>query len=242
MSMKLLQKKEIISTNNEKIKKYKKLLLKKYRDQTNMFIVEGDHLVAEAQKAQLIHEILTTDLQKNGTKVNPQILKSLSTTQTIPTIIAVCFKPPIKKIGQKVVVLSDVQDPGNVGTLIRTSVAFNYDDIIISGVDVFNPKVIRSSQGAIFKINIIQTDDVSKFFENFQVIGAVLDKNAKKYDKIHIKTPFMIVLGNEGNGLGQSIIEKLNQKIYIPIHFESLNVASAGAILLNAYQHIKDGD
>lgn len=231
---------EITAVNNEKIKQYRKLLNKKYRDKTNMFLVEGTHLVEEAQKAKLIHEILTSDVTKIGKLVSEKVLKSLSATQTTPSIVAICYKPKIKKLGKKVVALGDVQDPGNVGTLIRTSAAFNYDDIIISGVDVFNPKVIRASQGAIFKINIVQTDDISKYFQNFHVIGAVIDKEAKQYNQLQIKKPFMIVLGNEGNGLSNAIIEKLDEKVYIPIHFESLNVASAGAILLNAYQTIKD--
>ncbi len=238
--MDLNQTKIITSVSNEKIKNYRKLLQKKYRDETNLFIVEGFHLVEEAQKARLIHEIITSDFQQKGTLVSEHVLKVLTTTKTPQNIVAICRKPAVKKLGKRVLALSDVQDPGNVGTLIRTCVAFNYDDVIISGVDVFNPKVIRASQGAIFKINILQTNDVSKYFKNFHVVGAVVDTLAKNYQEINPKQPFMIVLGNEGQGISHEIIDKIDEMVYIPIHFESLNVASAGAILLNQYKKIND--
>lgn len=230
------QREIITSVSNSKIKNYRKLLQKKYRQQSDFFIVEGFHLVQEAQKANLIHEIITTDLNERGTLVSDNVLKSLTSTQTPQQIIAICRKPTIKPLGQKVLVLSDVQDPGNVGTLIRSSACFNYDGVLISGVDVFNPKVIRASQGTIFHINIIQTDDVSKYFKDYQTIGAVLNPLARHYQKVNVKPPFMLVLGNEGQGLSKQIIKQLDASVYIPIHFESLNVASAGAILLNEYQ------
>ena len=228
---------KITSLKNEKIKTYSKLLQKKYRDQNNMFIVEGYHLVNEAKKTNLIIEILTSDKNIKGTQVTPEIIKKISEAKTPQPVIAICKKPKLKKVGQRVLVLNKVQDPGNVGTLIRSAKAFGWDTVLVQGADIYSPKVIRSSQGAIFHINTIQIQDCEKMILGKNTVGAVLDPDAKSYkDYDGPKNNLWLILGNEGKGIESKIIKKLKHKIYIPISFESLNVASAGAILLNEYK------
>lgn len=226
----------IVSINNPKIKKYSKLLNKKYRDEFNMFIVEGFNMVKEAQDANLIIEVLTSDKKYEGTLVAPFVLKKLTDAINPQPILAICQKPEINNLGKRILALDNVQDPGNVGTLIRSAKAFGFSDVIVKGADVYSPKTLRSTQGAIFKINIVQNQDIIPFFENKQVIGGVLDKNAIKYSDLKLQEDFILVLGNEGHGISKEVIDKLTNKVYIPINFESLNVASAGAILLNEYK------
>lgn len=226
----------ITSINNQKIKEYSKLLKKKTRRELGMFIVEGYNMVSEALESNVVVEVLTSDEKQKGTLVAPFIIKKLTDAVTPQPIIAICKKPKDKQIGNRVLALDNVQDPGNVGTLIRTAKAFGFTDIVIKGADAYSPKTLRSSQGAIFGINIIQTQNIIPFFEDKQVIGALLDKDAKEYNKIKLQEDFVLVLGNEGNGISKEVINVLTDKVYIPIDFESLNVASAGAILLNEYK------
>ena len=221
---------------NKKIKDYKKLLQKKYRREFKLFLVEGDHLISEAKANGEVVDMMTMNPEKEGLILAPFIYKRLSETESPQDSIAVVKIPAPKEIGKRVLALDGVQDPGNVGTLIRTAVAFGFTDVIVKGADVYSAKAIRSSQGAIFKINVTQTKDISNFFEDKQVLGALLDKEASVYSDVKLKEEFILVLGNEGQGISEEVQEKLTDKVYIPIKFESLNVASAGAILLNEYK------
>ena len=224
----------ISSTNNTKIKEYTKLQQKKYRDKMGLFIVEGFHLVEEARKANIIVEVFSTD-ENQGEHVSREVIKKLSSTETPQPIVAICKKIKEKKISNKVLVLNQIQDPGNVGTLIRTAAAFGWSDVVVQGVDIYSPKVIRSSQGAFFKINVVQAKDLSLINEHTKV-GALLDKHARQYNEMKKINKIALILGNEGNGINEDVIRTLDYKVYIPIKFESLNVAQAGAILLNEYK------
>lgn len=224
----------ITSTQNTKIKDYAKLQVKKYRKILGQFLVEGFHLVEEAKKAGIVIETFATD-EKHGTLVSPEVISKLSSTETPQPIVAVCKKIEEKPLGNKVLVLNDIQDPGNVGTLIRTAAAFGWTDVVVQGVDIYSPKVIRSSQGAFFKINVVQTQNLD-LINDFPKVGALLDKDATTYTKYKASSKIALILGNEGNGIQQEVIDTLDHKVYIPIEFESLNVAQAGAILLNEYK------
>lgn len=228
----------ITSPANNKIKEYAKLLQKKYRDETGLFIVEGYHLVEEATKANIVKEVLTSDEKVKGTLVSPEVIAKLSSTETPQPIVAVCKKMHRELKGNRVLALDNIQDPGNVGTLIRTARAFSWDSVLVKGVDIYSPKVIRSSQGAFFSMNVIQTQDLTRSFDEYEVIGAILDKGAITYSNYIPNKKIILVLGNEGNGISKEVIAKLDKKVYIPIDFESLNVAQAGAILLNEYKKI----
>lgn len=226
----------ITSSANPKIKDYAKLLQKKYRDDTGLFIVEGYHLVEEALKAKIVKEVLTCDEKFDGTLVSKEVIAKLSSTETPQDVVAICKKVTKELKGNRVLALDNIQDPGNVGTLIRTARAFSWDAVLVKGVDIYSPKVIRSSQGAFFSMNVIQTQDLTRSFKEYEVVGAMLDKEATVYSSYKAASKVMLVLGNEGNGISGEVAKLLDKKVYIPIDFESLNVAQAGAILLNEYK------
>lgn len=155
----------IDSVDNKKIKNIRKLNQKKYRDETNEFLVEGIHLVKEAYKEGLLKEVILEeneeiDFKVDTTYVTYNVIKSISSLDTPYKIIGVCKKKEEKEINGNVLVLDGLQDPGNLGTIIRSAVAFNVDTIILSKdtVDLYNPKVVRSTQGMNFHINIIRRD------------------------------------------------------------------------------------
>lgn len=226
----------ITSTDNKRIKELAKLQIRKYRNKDTRFLVEGFHLVEEARKAGLLIEVFTTDESIEGTLVTKEVIKKLSSTETPQPVVGLVNKIHNKELGDRVLVLNNIQDPGNVGTLIRSASAFGFSGVLIQGVDFYNSKCVRSSQGALFHLPIIQTLDVRSHFKGYEVIGAVLDLEASIYNEVIPSDKFMLVLGNEGQGIELDVIEMLDKKVYIPINFESLNVASAGAILLNEYK------
>lgn len=234
----------IESLSNKKIKELNKLKTKKYRDQENLFLVEGYHLVSEAYNAGILKEVLVLKYNEVSFDCNiiyttEEILKYLSDVDTPQNIIGVCKKIDNNKIGKKIVILDDIQDPGNLGTIIRSSVAFNFDTIILSNnsVDLYNPKVIRSTQGMLFKVNIIRCD-LSEIIPNLKKDGyrvlatKVTDgKDVKTLEKLE---KLCIIMGNEGNGVSDKILSLADDFIYIKMNdaCESLNVGVATSILL----------
>ena len=234
----------ITSLDNKKIKNLSRLLLKKYRDEENMFLVEGEHLVEEAYRAGVLLEVVQTEDYSNSFNVNTtyvtyDVIKKLSNTQNPQKIIGVCRKLDEKEIGSKIVILEDLQDPGNLGTIIRSSVAFNVDTIVVSNntVDIYNDKVLRSSEGMLFHINIIKRD-IDTFIDElhndgYLVYGTKVDggTNLKEVNKV-IKTA--IVMGNEGAGVKDTTLDKCDNYIYIPMNSncESLNVGVATSIIM----------
>ena len=154
----------ITSVDNEKIKDLKKLNNKKYRDDKNLFLIEGEHLILEAQKSGFLKEIYTTNLNFFSTintyYVTDKVMKSISNLDNPTNMIGVCFKKDDVLKGDKIVYLDNIQDPGNLGTIIRSCVAFNIDTLILSNdtCDLYNSKVIRATQGLLFNLNIIYGD------------------------------------------------------------------------------------
>ena len=208
------------------------------------FLIEGEHLVEEAEKSGVLEKIIlleNSEYHSNLEKiyVSKSVMKKLSSLDTPPNIIGVCKMLSRKELGKKVLLLDDIQDPGNLGTIIRSSVAFNVDSIVMSlnTVDLYNPKVIRSTQGMIFKINLIK-DDLG------QVIKKLKSKNIPIYTtnvnggenikNINSTDSYGLIMGNEGNGVKDEISTLADRKIYIPMNskVESLNVSVAASILL----------
>lgn len=232
------------SIENDKIKEIKKLHQTKYRNMTNTFLVEGEHLVNEAYKHNLIKELIVEEtssftLDVPTIKVSENIIKHLSELETPQKMMAVCYKKDAKPIGNKVLMLDQIQDPGNLGTIIRSAVAFNIDTVILSSdtVDMYNSKVLRASQGMIFNLNIISADletmiDYLKK-QGHMIYGTRVDqgKNIKKIEKTE---KFVIIVGNEGNGVKQEILSLCDNYIYIKTNdnCESLNVGVAASIIL----------
>ena len=234
----------ITSVNNNHIKELCRLKEKKYRDITGLFLVEGEHLVSEAIKNNLIKEVIvldkkTFDYDDEITYVSDSIMKKLSSMDSYPNVIGVCYKRKEENIGNRVLILEDIQDPGNLGTIVRTAVAFDIDTIILSPktVDLYNSKVIRSTQGMIFRINIITreltpTIDMLKK-DNYLILGTNV-RNGVNIKNINIPNKFALIIGNEGNGMSNDISLLCNKNVYIKINerVESLNAAVAASILL----------
>ncbi|MEG0367497.1 MAG: RNA methyltransferase, partial [Coprobacillus sp.] len=152
----------ITSLQNETIKEIMKLKQKKYRDETGLFLIEGFHLVEEAIKHGCVEKIITTlndSFLEETIYITPQIMDKLAFTKTPQPIMAVCKKILRHQVvhdGKRYLLLDRVQDPGNVGTMMRTALAFGYDQIIMSEdcVDLYNDKVIRATQGALFQMPV----------------------------------------------------------------------------------------
>jgi TrmH family RNA methyltransferase len=240
-----LNMKEISSVNNEYIKSLHKLKEKKNRIQEKKFLIEGFHLVEEAYKANKLIQILTTQYVSKFESieqiiVSEPIIEKLSFTKNPQGIIGVCKMSSNNEIkGSKILLLDNVNDPGNLGTLIRSSLGFYIDTIVLSEdcVDLYNDKTIRATQGAMFNINIIVADlknviDVLQK-QNIKVIGTSLQssKNLKEIEKID---KYAILLGNEANGVKAELLEKTNFNVRIEMNnkLESLNVSVAGSIIM----------
>lgn len=236
---------EIISSlENKKIKEISKLRQKKYRDIENKFIVEGKHLVDEAEKARVLLYVLQTedyvsDLDVPVIYVTYDVIKKLSDAITPQKIIGVCKRLEKKEIGNKVLILDDIQDPGNLGTIIRSSLAFNIDTIILSNnsVDIYNEKVLRATEGMIFHLNIIRSDIKEEIKElkkdNYVIYGTKVTNGVNVRD-VNKVSKYALVMGNEGNGVKEDILELCDVYLYIPMALgvESLNVGVATSIIL----------
>lgn len=234
----------ITSLNNPTIKEISKLKNKKYRDLTNTYLVEGEHLVEEAYKNNLLIKIILLedticnyDIEK--IYVTKEVMKKLTELDTPNKIIGIVKKNTPLPIGNKILILDNIQDPGNLGTIIRSSVAFDIDTIVLSPntVDIYNPKVIRSTQGMIFYANII-TLELKEFIneiktKNYTIFGTNV-RNGKNIKEITLPEKFALVLGNEGQGVSKEIESLCDDNIYIKMSSkcESLNVSVATSILL----------
>lgn len=231
----------ITSVENKKIKEIAKLNNRKYRKETGLFIVEGEHLVEEADKYNLLERVysLNETSYPNSEVVSENVMRKLSNLDTIPNIIGVCKFKEEKEIGNKLLILDDVQDPGNLGTIIRSAVAFDIDTIVLSKetVDLYNPKVIRATQGMIFNMNIITRDLVSFIFDlkdnNYKIYSTNV-VNGKEIKMLEKQTKYAIIMGSEGQGVKKEIEDMSDENIYIKMNplCESLNVGVATSIIL----------
>ncbi len=227
---------KIESLSNAKVKNWNKLKEKKYRDEAGLFLIEGDHLIKEALKKQMVVSTIGLNETYDYT-VNPEILKKLSSQKSGTKEIAVVKKIEEKKVeGDKILILDNIQDPGNLGTIIRSAVAFNISTIILSDdcVDLYNDKVIRSSEGMIFNINIVRKkliEIIPKLKENGYTIYATT-VNGKGYFENDSK--IALVIGNEGNGIKEDILNLCDKNITIKMNkeCESLNAGVAASILM----------
>lgn len=234
----------ITSKDNEKLKYYKKLKLKKHRDYYKKFIVEGNHLVLEAYKAGVIEELILEkddilSLPIETIYLEPQLLKSISNLDTPSNQMALCKMKTNDFIGNKVILIDGIQDPGNLGTIIRSAVAFNIDTIILGDntVDIYNPKVIRASQGMIFNINIINRnllEIIPELQNKGHIIYGTKVTHGKELKSIEKTEKFAVALGNEGLGLSEEVEELCDIFLHIKMNetCQSLNVSIAASIVL----------
>ena len=234
----------ITSLNNEHIKEILKLKEKKYRDLSNTFLIEGRHLVLEAYREKKIVELILEQdelfpLDTNTLYVSSSVMKKLSDLSTPSNVMAVVEKLDEKPIGEKILILDNIQDPGNLGTIIRSAVAFNFDTIVLSPktVDLYNPKVVRSTQGMMFHTNIIIREPV-KFInelkkEGYKIVGTKVT-NGVDVRESKTYSHFALIIGNEGKGMSEELSELCDEYLYIKMNdqCESLNAAVAASILM----------
>lgn len=237
----------ITSLENDRIKNYIKLKDKKYRKRTNTFIVEGLHLVLEAYKSgNLIELIIEKDevlpLDVPTIFVTNDIINKISSLDTPVTVLGLCKILDNKElVGNKILMLDGIQDPGNLGTIIRSSVAFNVDTIVLGEdtVDLYNPKVVRATQGMMFHINIINRSLAPVIKElkekEIPIYGTKVEygEDVRRFP-IKDKKSYCLVMGNEGSGVREDVLDLCDKFIYIDMneHVESLNVSIATSIIL----------
>jgi RNA methyltransferase, TrmH family len=245
--------KRIESKKNQLVKQWKKLQTKKERDKTGLFIIEGEHLVDEALKyTGLIKEIIIQedfyvpkDWNLDGLDicyVTEEVMKEIGETETPQGIAAVCQQPIFKddEIQEGSYLLIDaIQDPGNLGTIIRTADAAGINTVVLGEgtVDVFNGKVLRASQGSIFHVQFLK-GNIGEWIHKLKgyghkVYGTSLE-DASPYKVVTPSKAFALIVGNEGKGVNKEWLSMADQNLYIPIHgkAESLNVTVAAGILL----------
>ena len=237
---------KISSINNEKVVYWAKLKMKKYRDIEHLFIVESRHLVEEAIKKGIVQEIITTeDYQSDYPTYNvtSEIMKRISSLISPPSLMAVCKYIAPSDITGNVLLLDKIQDPGNLGTIIRSAIAFNFQTIIASSdtVDFYNDKVIRSSEGMLFNINFIRANLLEMIpilkEKGYYVLGTDVIKgfDIRKIKKENVA----IIIGNEGQGMSFDIRKACDGFVNIPMNnrCESLNAAVASSIIMYEVFH-----
>lgn len=228
----------INSRENKQIKWLFKLQKKKYRDESNTFLIYGDQIINEAKNAGYQLEIYTSNPNKEGILISEALMKELSLTQTPFDVLAITQKVDPKPYSNRVLVLDEIQDPGNLGTLIRTAAGFGFNTIISSldTADYYNDKTIRATQGTLFNMNLINRDleealGVLKR-DNYQILMST-PKKAKKISNVPLNNKVVLVLGNEGNGISKYLFRFADELVTIETSgIESLNVSIAGAILM----------
>ena len=231
----------ISSRTNPKIVHASKLKDKKGIREHKEFLIEGNKILELAIKANLVKEVYTLkplDIKEDIPQyiVNESIIDKLTSNVNPEGVVAVCqtLGSVVPKKFNKVVYLDDLQDPGNVGTIIRTALALNYDAVILNNncVSVYNPKVVSSCKGAMFLIPIL-FGKLSSFKSGHTIISSTLNEKSISLDDLNRPESFILVLGNEAHGIGEDVINSSDVFVKIPIeNIDSLNVAVAGAILM----------
>ena len=253
----------ISSKDNEIIKSIRKLKEKKYRDIENCYLIEGIKLIKEAinENAKIKQIIVCEDCINSGeidketlyeiAKYNVHyvaetVFNSITDVKAPQGILAVIEKNnknnQIDYSQDIIIALDDIQDPGNLGTILRTVDSANLNQIILSKkcADSYNPKVVRSTMGAIFRVNIIEVEDLRKTLKeikqnDFKVMVTALDTNNSIYSVDYNKK--VIVIGNEANGVSREVQEIADEKVKIPMlgKTESLNASVATSIMVYEY-------
>lgn len=238
--------------SNAQLKLVRQLAQKKFRNETKLFVAEGLRLCEEVPPAQIefgffTREFLSDERSANLidrlknfslTEISPATMKKISDTQTPQGILLVVrqkFSTPAEVAAKKIIVALDgVQDPGNVGTILRTAEAFGCGVVMLDGsAEIFNPKVVRASMGAIFFLPIIKMSHKEFLNLRVEILAAAVDSSAEIYTRHNFSGRSAIVFGSEANGVSEKILSAA-KKIFIPMsgRAESLNVATAAAIII----------
>lgn len=232
----------INSSSNSYIKKIKKLSKKKYRNKTSLFIIETRKMIEEAIRSNMkIEQIFIRDgeeeIFEKNIKITEGLFNEISSLVTPDGYMAIVKKNNASTYGKRVLILDNLQDPGNVGTLIRSAEAFGYDSIIaINSCDFYNEKVLRASMGSIFRLNLVDMnyEDLYKL-DGYKFL--IADMSGKDYKFIELEEKIAIVIGNEGNGISKDILKLEHILVKIPMKgkIESLNAGVSGSILMSKF-------
>lgn len=251
----------ISSKENKTYKLIQKLAMKKYRDKYSMYLVEGENLVEEAVKNgckivavvfDQVRQSSTEFVEKSGLlqvsyTMDSSLFRQISETKTSQGIIAIVEKKYYKdeeleeRLSDKnILILDRLQDPGNIGTLVRTADAAGYAMVVsVRGtVDFFSPKVVRAAAGSLFRMPLFTTENLSELRSltkkfNKKMVATALE-NAVYYYETELKENIALIIGNEGNGISFELMEMAELKVKIPMmgNIESLNAGVAGGILM----------
>lgn len=238
----------ITSLKNPKVAAWKALKDRKGRRESGCFLVEGRKMVEEALasafdvEAVLVQEglELPNGLTMPVYELPAHVLAAVCDTKTPQGIAAVVRMKEQSALGKHIVVLDGVQDPGNVGTIIRTADAAGLDGVLLSTqcADVFSPKVLRATMGSIFRMNLRTTDDLpgelTKLREKgYSILSSQLD-GTPFYEREKVAEQFALIIGNEGNGVSEQVQQTATHRVRLPMRggAESLNAAIAAAIMM----------
>ncbi len=248
----------ITSTNNQQVKDWKKLLTRREREKKHRYLIEGYHLIEEALQYsadQIEHimvredvleekDFLALNLNEDSLMVlSEEVAEEISATETSQGIyaeLAIEKQAFPQEITGPFLLVDAVQDPGNVGTMIRTADAAGFQGVFLGKgtVDLYNSKTIRAAQGSHFHLEIYE-GTLEEFMIEFKtkgypILGTDLNLEASSYKELSYNTPFALVVGNEGAGIRPELLGFIDQNIYIPMkgQTESLNVAIAASILM----------
>ncbi|GAA0429208.1 RNA methyltransferase [Lentibacillus halophilus] len=237
------------SLQNDKVKQWVKLHKRKGRSKAGMFLAEGFHVVEEAYENgwNIVEIILQEGIDCPGwcqylpvTFISKSVMQHVAQTETPQGIAAtVTIKESEKIDGDTVILLDGLQDPGNVGTIIRTADAAGFDSVVLGEgtVDLYNDKVIRSTQGSLFHLPVVQADlkeTISSLQQEGFTVWAASVQNATSYEQLPTTSKTALIVGNEGAGIREEIIRMSDQSVRIPIRgkAESLNVSIAAGVLM----------
>ena len=258
----------ITSKDNENIKSIKKLKERKYRDLNNEYIIEGVKILKEAiqekaviKKIVICEECLANNIiddkllyeiaKYDCLYVSKKIFEGLTDVSKPQGILAVVEKNNKKDINYNediIVALDGLQDPGNLGTILRTLDSANLSQVIVSKdtVDAYNPKVVRSTMGAIFRVNIVEAENLKETLKEmkrhkYKVMCTDLTASKNIYEIDYNKK--ILVIGNEANGISKELLDMADEKIIIPMlgKTESLNASVATSIIVYEYVRRKIG-
>ncbi|WOO87167.1 RNA methyltransferase [Mollicutes bacterium LVI A0039] len=227
----------INSTQNNQVKKLSKLSKRSYRYETKQYIVFGETLAREAIKAGHVTQLFVTDdfdINFEQTKVSSAVMHKI-VGEANTKIAALCTMQTTDFDTGSTLILDNIQDPGNLGTMIRSAKAFGINNIFLGlgTVDLYNSKVLRSMQGVNYYVNI-QQGDITEYLNHStnQLITTFLDEPSSDITALDKSSAFDIMFGNEGHGLDPKYKRFERNNIVLDIEFESLNVAIAAGIIM----------
>ena len=236
--------KRITSMQNPQFRELLKLRKSAACREKNRIVVEGEDLVEMAYGSGQLDGLIALDEQRqygdiDQIIVSPAMMARLSGNKSPSKMLGLAHLNEGAETGDRVVVLDNVQDPGNVGTILRTALSFSYSSVVLLPhcASKFNEKVIQSSKGAIFRIPVFETVSLEELKERGLKIVSTSLQGAVDYRSATVREPFALVFGNEGQGISENTLQNSDLLIKIEMHnMDSLNVAVAAGILMNHYR------